>query len=216
MADRTQKQTHGTLGDIKTAVKGVKGAGDAIRGTFNESIDTAFHQREGEAKNKAIKEKGIADLERTDAHFNKNQHVGATAGTGQPVTSTTQPDTRPTHVASGMSHSTTGATHPYTEATTHSTTGTAHPAIGATHPHTGATTNPNDGSTDVPVDQHHAVGSQGVGTAGKVTGGLARNTQLPDGTSTGAGAHSGGVGNMQSNVPTQGLGGEPAGARDQY
>ncbi|KEF58022.1 uncharacterized protein A1O9_05945 [Exophiala aquamarina CBS 119918] len=140
MADQTQKQTHGALGDVKSALQGIKGAGDTIRGTFNESVDTAFHEREGEAKNKAIKEKGVAAMEQTDAHFNKHKGVGSTTAT--------------------------------------------------THPSSGTTT--------------------------RVTGGLARNTQLPDGTSTGAGAHSGSVGNMESHMPQNGLGGEPAGSTGRF
>jgi hypothetical protein len=153
MADQTQKQTHGVLGDVKSALKGVKGAGDTIRGTFNESVDTAFHEREGQVKNKAIKEKGITDMEHTDAHFTKHKGVGTTNPTNPPYSETT-----PSTV----------------------------------------------------VDQHHAP------TTGGVTGGLARNTQLPDGTSTGAGAHSGGVGNMGSRMPQEGLGGEPAGSSGRF
>lgn len=159
MADHTQRQTHGVLGDVKSALKGVKGAGDGIRGAVNESIDTAFHQNEGVAKNKAIKDKGVAEMENTDAHFTKHQGVGSTATTGQ-----------------------------------HSIASTA----------------------NAPIDQHHIGGSHGAGPTGGVTGGLARNTQLPDGTSTGAGAHSGAVGNLGSSVPQQGLGGEPEGARERY
>jgi len=153
MADQTQKQTHGALGDIKSALKGIKGAGDTIRGTFNESVDTAFHEREGEAKNKAIKDKGVAQMEQTDAHFNKHKYAGPTAAT--------------------------------------------------THPMGGTT-------TGAPVDQHHPPAT------GRVTGGLARNTQLPDGTSKGAGAHSGGVGNMESHMPQNRLGGEPTSSTDRY
>lgn len=157
MADQTQRQTHGVLGDVKSALKGVKGAGDTIRGTFNESVDTAFNEREGEAKNKAIKEKGIADMERTDAHFSK--HKG------------TAPTTVPTH-----------------------------------QPDNGIT-------TSAPIDQrsaaHQQADQQAVPQTGGVTGGLARNTQLSDGTSTGAGAHSGAVGNLESRVPQERLGGEP-------
>lgn len=163
MADQTQKQTHGVLGDVKSALKGVKGAGDTIRGTFNESVDTAFHQREGEVKNKAIKDKGIADMEHTDAHFSKHK--------------ATAPATAPAPVANDTYNATTAG---------------------------------------VPTDQRHTVDSQAIPQTGVVTGGLARNTQLPDGTSTGAGAHSGGVGNMESRMPQQGLGGEPTESTGRY
>ncbi|EXJ64397.1 hypothetical protein A1O7_00733 [Cladophialophora yegresii CBS 114405] len=73
MTDRTQDKTQGAVGDAKGILKGIKGAGDAIRGTVNESIDTAFNDREGEVKNKAIKEKGQADVLRAD------EQVGAVA-----------------------------------------------------------------------------------------------------------------------------------------
>ncbi|KAK5063215.1 hypothetical protein LTR84_005292 [Exophiala bonariae] len=160
MADQTQKQTHGVLGDVKSALKGVKGAGDTIRGTFNESVDTAFHEREGEAKNKAIKEKGIADMEGTDAHFSKHK-------------------------------------------------GTAHTTATTNQPYNGTT-------SSVPVDQHPAADPRTVPQTGAVTGGLARNTQLSDGTSTGAGAHSGAVGSLESRVPQERLGGEPTHSNDRY
>ncbi|OAG35528.1 hypothetical protein AYO21_10267 [Fonsecaea monophora] len=66
MTDRTQDKTHQAVGDAKSVLKGVKGLGDTIRGTVNESVDTAFNDREGEIKNKAVKEKGEADIQRAD------------------------------------------------------------------------------------------------------------------------------------------------------
>ncbi|ETI28330.1 hypothetical protein G647_00779 [Cladophialophora carrionii CBS 160.54] len=71
MADRTQDKTQSAVGDAKGILKGIKGAGDAIRGTVNESIDTAFNDREGEVKNKAIKEKGQSDVLRADEQEEK-------------------------------------------------------------------------------------------------------------------------------------------------
>ena len=75
MADRTQQTTHGVLGDVKSGLKGAKGAGDAIRGSFNESVDTAFHEPQGEAANRSIKEKGIREMEGTDQHFKGPHHT---------------------------------------------------------------------------------------------------------------------------------------------
>ncbi|KIW78163.1 hypothetical protein Z517_07996 [Fonsecaea pedrosoi CBS 271.37] len=118
MTDRTQDKTHQAVGDAKSVLKGVKGLGDTIRGTVNESVDTAFNDREGEIKNKAVKEKGEADIQRAD------QRLGGTHGAG-------------TRSAAG-------------------------------------------------------------------------------GTTTGAGAHSGGVGNMSSTVPSRGLGGEPTSTRERF
>ncbi len=132
MTDRTQDKTHGVVGDIKSALKGVKGAGDTIRGTVNESVDTAFNDRQGEVANKAVKEKGIADMRAADQRLNQPHSTGA---------------------------------------------------------HTSAThTGPHDGLR---------------------TGGLPGETKTATaGTTTGAGAHSGAVGNMGSGVPHTGLGNE--------
>jgi hypothetical protein len=71
MTDRTQDKTQSAVGNAKGILKGIKGAGDAIRGTVNESVDTAFNDREGEIKNKAIKEKGQADVMRADEQVGK-------------------------------------------------------------------------------------------------------------------------------------------------
>ncbi|EXJ92554.1 hypothetical protein A1O3_01106 [Capronia epimyces CBS 606.96] len=140
MADRTQENTHGVVNDVKSALRGVRGVGDTIRGTVNESIDTAFNEKEGEVANRAIKEKGKADLQATDQHF----------------------------------------AHP----------GTAGENTSASHP----------------------VGS-GTGLS---TGGLSGTKRTVGGTTTGAGAHSGSVGNMGSSVPQNHLGGEPGPTGERY
>ena len=69
MTDRTQDKTNEALGGAKGILQGIKGAGDTIRGTVNESVDTAFGDRQGQAQNRAIKEKGEADMQRADQHF---------------------------------------------------------------------------------------------------------------------------------------------------
>jgi hypothetical protein len=53
-------------------------------------------------------------------------------------------------------------------------------------------------------------------SSGLRTGGVTGTATTADGTTTGAGAHSGGVGNMRSDVPQTGLGGEPAPTRERY
>lgn len=80
MVDRTQEKTHSVVGDVKSALKGVKGAGDAIRGTVNESVDTAFQDGEGEALNKSVKEKGFANMDATEDHFSRRPATGAHTG----------------------------------------------------------------------------------------------------------------------------------------
>jgi hypothetical protein len=71
--------------DIKGAVKGIHGAGEAIRGTFNQAVDATFNEKAGEAKNKAVAEKGINEVKAAD------QNVGARHGikTGGVIDGTT-------------------------------------------------------------------------------------------------------------------------------
>jgi len=70
--------------DLKGAVKGIHGAGEAIRGTFNQSVDAAFHDKAGEAKNQAVTEKGIGEVESADRTVGVGHGVktgGVTGGT---------------------------------------------------------------------------------------------------------------------------------------
>jgi hypothetical protein len=75
--------------DIKSAVKGIHGTGETIRGTFNQAVDTAFDDKAGEAKNKAVAEKGIREVETGDRNFGARHGVktggiadGTTTGAG--------------------------------------------------------------------------------------------------------------------------------------
>ena len=52
--------------NIKGAVKGIHSVGEAIRGTFNQAVDTAFSGKAGEAKNKAVTETSISEVEAAD------------------------------------------------------------------------------------------------------------------------------------------------------
>ena len=79
MTGSTQDKTHEAVGGAKGILKGIKGAGDTLRGTVNESVDTAFGDREGQAKNRAVKEKGEADIQRADQHFGTD-HTQAAVG----------------------------------------------------------------------------------------------------------------------------------------
>jgi hypothetical protein len=70
--------------DIKAAVKGIHGAGEAIRGTINQSVDTAFNDKTGEAKNRAVTERGINEVESADRTVGAGHGVatgGVTGGT---------------------------------------------------------------------------------------------------------------------------------------
>ena len=68
--------------DIKGAVKGIHGAGEAIRGTFNQGVDAAFNDKAGEAKNQAVTEKGITEVESADRNVGAGHGVrtGGVAG----------------------------------------------------------------------------------------------------------------------------------------
>jgi hypothetical protein len=80
MTDRTQDKTQGVVGDVKSALKGIKGAGDAIRGSVNESVDTAFNEPEGKVHNQAIKEKGEADMQAADQRLTQPHAAGTNTG----------------------------------------------------------------------------------------------------------------------------------------
>jgi hypothetical protein len=66
--------------DIKGVVKGIHGAGEAIRGTFNQSVDAAFNDKEGEAKNRIVTGKGINEVESADRTVGGARHVVTTGG----------------------------------------------------------------------------------------------------------------------------------------
>ncbi|KAL6240781.1 hypothetical protein RBB50_012345 [Rhinocladiella similis] len=83
MADHTQDKTNNVVGGVKSALKGIKGTGDAIRGTFNESVDAAFNDQEGEVKNRTVREKGEAKMRDAD------QTLAGTKTRGGATTTTT-------------------------------------------------------------------------------------------------------------------------------
>ena len=49
---------------IKDAVKGVHGIGESIRGNVNTAVDSAFDDKAGEAKNRAVAQKGANEIDR--------------------------------------------------------------------------------------------------------------------------------------------------------
>ncbi|KAI1472146.1 uncharacterized protein F4812DRAFT_407639 [Daldinia caldariorum] len=62
--------------DVKTGLKGIRGAGDAIRGEAMEVTDQAFDNDQthpetqtAQAKNRAIAEKGRQDVKKVDDMF---------------------------------------------------------------------------------------------------------------------------------------------------
>ncbi|KAI1841428.1 hypothetical protein JX265_001504 [Neoarthrinium moseri] len=85
--------------DIKSGLKGIRGAGEAIRGTFNEAADQALDTnqkhpaaQESQLKNRGIAEKGKEDIRGADDMIARHEwkHKGvappATAAQTAPVT----------------------------------------------------------------------------------------------------------------------------------
>lgn len=207
MAESTQPKSGSVLGDVKSALKGVRGAGDAIRGQFNESVDAAFQDGLGESKNRAVKEKGIADLDQADARFKKSHNAPTTAnattpsaGLGAPVTGTAHDTTSVPHSGPGL-----GSSH------YDSLDSNKHGRGGETQ------TSTQEGSTSTyPAEGFNQQGGAAGTPGGLTTGGLSGSSHLGHGTTTRTGAHAGGAGNLESRVPEHGLGGEPAPAQQRF
>ncbi|KAI0105362.1 hypothetical protein F4776DRAFT_475378 [Hypoxylon sp. NC0597] len=77
--------------DIKTGLKGIRGAGDAIRGEVLEATDQAFDNnqnhpetRASQAKNRVVAEKGKQDLRSVDDMLARREweHKGVTGADG--------------------------------------------------------------------------------------------------------------------------------------
>lgn len=72
------------LHDLSSAAKGIHGMGDAFRGTVNKEIDHAFHDHKGEERERAVAEKGYADMRSADQRLNSSHdsHTPHTEGYG--------------------------------------------------------------------------------------------------------------------------------------
>ncbi|KAI0376771.1 hypothetical protein F5Y04DRAFT_197802 [Hypomontagnella monticulosa] len=80
--------------DVKTGLKGIRGAGDAIRGGVMEVTDQAFDNNQSHpdtqtsrAKNRAIAEKGKQDVKNVDEMFARREweRKGVSAPEGQGI-----------------------------------------------------------------------------------------------------------------------------------
>ncbi|KAG8158799.1 hypothetical protein KVR01_011242 [Diaporthe batatas] len=81
--------------DVRAGLKGIRGAGDAIRGDAMEAADELLDQspdhpraQASEARNQAIKEKGKAQLESADGaighrHGTRSKTAAAAAASGE-------------------------------------------------------------------------------------------------------------------------------------
>ncbi|KAK8070756.1 hypothetical protein PG997_010959 [Apiospora hydei] len=90
------------IDDVKSGLKGIRGAGDAIRGSAMEATDQAFDNDNNhpqtqlaQAKNRSITEKGKQDIAGTDHMVARHEQkhgkhtAGAAAGATEPVTTGT-------------------------------------------------------------------------------------------------------------------------------
>jgi outer membrane murein-binding lipoprotein Lpp len=78
--------------DIKSGLKGIFGAGEALRGTVNEAADQALDTdvkhpaaQQSQLKNRSVAEKGKADIAGADNMIAR--HEAKHQGTGAPVQS---------------------------------------------------------------------------------------------------------------------------------
>jgi len=72
-ADKVHNKTQAIVDDIKSGLHGIHGAGEAIRGGAMEALDGVFHKKEGEAKDRAIYEQGVAEMRGTEDRFEARQ-----------------------------------------------------------------------------------------------------------------------------------------------
>ncbi len=75
---KLHQKTHELVDDIKSSLHQVHGAGDAIRGGAMEALDAVFHKREGEERNRAIAEQGMAEMnvEEHETALRSHHHHG--------------------------------------------------------------------------------------------------------------------------------------------
>jgi hypothetical protein len=84
MTDRIHNSSQSLVNDIKSGLHGIHGAGEALRGGAMEALDGVFHKHDGEAKDRAIYEKGVAEMQGTETHFEHERQMHE-----QPASTTT-------------------------------------------------------------------------------------------------------------------------------
>ncbi|KAI0018035.1 hypothetical protein F4780DRAFT_752970 [Xylariomycetidae sp. FL0641] len=89
------------IDDAKTGLKGIRGAGDALRGGAMGALDQAVHTRENapetaaaQQKNAAITERGAAEMQQAENAFESRRNhqpttTTTTTGTAAPSATTT-------------------------------------------------------------------------------------------------------------------------------
>ena len=66
--------------DIRSLASGIHGAGEAIRGTVNQAVDSTFHDKAGEAKNRNVALGGIEAVKAEDRKLGVQHGVKGGAG----------------------------------------------------------------------------------------------------------------------------------------
>lgn len=74
MADKVHQKTQEIVDDIKSGLHGIHGAGEVIRGGAMEALDGVFHKYDGEARNREIVDRGLAEMKGTDDRFEDRHH----------------------------------------------------------------------------------------------------------------------------------------------
>lgn len=69
-------KTNSAVDDVKAGLKGIHGIGESIRGSINGAVDHAAHDTTGEAKNRAVANKGEAEMRQGEAVVDKNRSPG--------------------------------------------------------------------------------------------------------------------------------------------
>lgn len=77
--------THSIGDQIRSGLKGIHGAGEAIRGTAMEEVDKAFDPKSsskaGPSRNQDIADKGVADVKAADNNLGHNHGVNTGSAT---------------------------------------------------------------------------------------------------------------------------------------
>lgn len=96
--------THSIGDQIRSGLKGIHGAGEAIRGTAMEEVDKALDpkssSRVGASENQAVAEKGKADMKVADDTLGHNHGVHSGAANTAPATSDGAHSTAPGNIGS--------------------------------------------------------------------------------------------------------------------
>ncbi|MCJ1280746.1 hypothetical protein MMC26_000063 [Xylographa opegraphella] len=92
-----------SMSAVKSAVSGVHGMGETIRGTIKGAVDTAFNDQAGQAKNRSIAAKGVAEMQDGEP---KGHGDGAHAGAVGSMSSVPSVDEGPASSTTAGGHRT--------------------------------------------------------------------------------------------------------------